>query len=85
MKISVIAFSVVFFFLNFYFREFLLGGSRGDFFGFVFNNIQSIKSNFIFSIKNYGLLKDASWPLFYIIHAFGNPFSGNVDSYLLST
>jgi len=84
IKISVIAFSVVFFFLNFYFREFLLLGSKGDFFSFVFNNIQSIKSNFIFSIKNYGLLKDASWPLFYIIHAFSNPFSGNIDTYLLS-
>ena len=85
LKISVILFSIIVFFLNFYFREFLLGGSRGDFIGFVFNNIQSVKSNFIFSIKNYGLLKDASWPLFYIIHAFGNPFSGSVNSYLIST
>lgn len=85
LKISVILFSIIVFFLNFYFKEFLLGGSRGDFISFVFNNIQSIKSNFIFSIKNYGLLNDASWPLFYIIHAFVNPLSDNVNSYLLST
>jgi hypothetical protein len=85
LKVSIILFSISIFFLNFYFKEFLLGGSRGDFIAFVFNNIQSVKSNFIFSIKNYGLLKDANWPLFYIIHAFVNPFSDNVDTYLLST
>ena len=85
LKVSIIFFSIAIFFLNFYFKDFLLGGSRGDFIAFVFNNIQSVKSNFIFSIKNYGLLKDANWPLFYIIHAFGNPFSNNVETYLLST
>ena len=85
LTLSIILFSIAVFFLNFYFKEFLLAGSRGDFIAFVFNNIQSFKSNFIFSIKNYGLLGDANWPLFYIIHAFGNPFSNNVDTYLLST
>ena len=85
LTVSIILFSIAVFILNFYFKESLLGGSRGDFIAFVFNNIQSVKSNFIFSIKNYGLLNDANWPLFYIIHAFGNPFSDNVDTYLLST
>lgn len=83
--IIVIFLSIVVFYLNFYFREYLVSGSRDDFNNFVFFNIQQFRQDLIFSIKNYGLFNDAAWPLFYIIHAFLNPFSNEIENYLIST
>ena len=81
----IIFLSIITFFLNFYFKEFLVSGSQGDFYSFVFRNIILFKTDFIWSITNYGKLDDANWPFYYIFHAYLNPLSGSPNSYLIST
>jgi len=85
IKIFLITLSVIFYIFSFHYKDFIISGSQIDFETFVFNNIQLFKVNLSVSIKNYGLLKDANYPLFYIFHAYLNPFSHNEYSYLLST
>ena len=85
LLILIIFLSLLTYVLNFYFKNYFNLGSRGDFESFVFSNIQLFKQDPLKAIKNYGLLGDANWPLFYLLHAFLNPFSGDIDKYLLST
>lgn len=85
IKLFLIISSIIFYIVGFYYRDFSPSGSQGDFHAFVFKNIQLFKENFIYAIKNYGLLNDANYPLFYIFHAYLNPFSRQIESYLLST
>lgn len=81
----IILLSIITFFLNFYFKEFLITGSKGDFNSFVFRNIILFKRDFLESIIHYGKLDDANWPFYYIFHAYLNPFSTSPNSYLIST
>ena len=81
----VIIGSSVIFFLNFYFRDYLIAGSKSDFNTFVFNNIQIFKLDFSSSIRDYSNLGDANWPLLYVFHAYLNPFSSNPEHYLITT
>ena len=81
----VIIVSSVIFFLNFYFRDYLIAGSKSDFNTFVFNNIQIFKLDFSSSIRDYSNLGDANWPLLYVFHAYLNPFSSNPEHYLITT
>ena len=85
LLILLIFLSLLTYVVNFYFKNYFNLGSSGDFESFVFNNIQLFKQDPLTAIKNYGLLGDANWPLFYLLHAFLNPFSGDIDKYLLST
>jgi hypothetical protein len=85
LLILIIFLSLLTYVLNFYFKNYFNLGSRGDFESFVFSNIQLFKQDPLKAIKNYGLLGDANWPLFYLLHAFINPFSSDADKYLLST
>ena len=85
LKYLFILFSINIFFLNSYFKEYLYTGSQSDLNSFVFRNIILFKENFIYAIVNYGSLGDANWPLSYIIHAYLNPFSNNISTYLMSS
>ena len=85
LLILLIFLSLLIYVLNFYFKNYFNFGARIDFEAFVFNNIQLFKQDPLRAIKNYGLLGDANWPLFYLLHAFINPFSSDADKYLLST
>ncbi len=84
-ELLIICVSVLVYFINYYFRDYLISGSQVDFYGFVFRNIQYFKEDFLKSILNYGKLGDANWPLLYILHAYLNPLSGNINFYLFST
>ena len=84
-KLALIAISVIFYLVGFYYKIFSVSGSSVDFNAFVFRNIQLFREDLIYAIKNYGLLGDANYPFFYIFHAYLNPFSQEVESYLFST
>ena len=85
LKYLFILISIIIFFLNSYFKEYLYTGSQSDLNSFVFRNIILFKEGFISAIVNYGNLGDANWPLSYIIHAYLNPFSNNISTYLMSS
>jgi len=72
------------FFLGFPLREFVPGGAAGDFTNITWPLLQSFKQNFLFSIKNYGTFGEASYPLFYIINSYLNPFSSDKVGFILS-
>ena len=84
-KIAIITISIIFYFVGSYYKFFSVSGASVDFNAFVFRNIQLFKTDLIYAIKNYGLLGDANYPFFYIFHAYLNPFSQEVESYLFST
>lgn len=84
-KLFLIIISICFYIFGFYNKNLSISGSQADFYGFVFKNIQLFDENIIYAIKNYGLLRDANYPLFYIFHAYLNPFSNEIESYLIST
>lgn len=85
LQIIIFLLSILVFYLNYHFRDYLASGSQIDFKSFFYKNIQYFKTNFSDSIINYGKLGDANWPLSYIFHAYLNPFSNNIDLYLLSS
>ena len=84
-KVLIIILSILTYVLIFFFKEYSPSGSQVDFNSFVFKNIQIFKNDFYFAIKNYGLLGDGNYPLFYIVHAYLNPFSSSPSAYLIST
>jgi hypothetical protein len=85
LKISLITFSLLSYFSLFFFKDYSISGSQSDFKSFYFDNIQLFKVDFFNSIKNYGLLRDANYPLDYIFHAFLNPLSFDKNLFLLTT
>jgi hypothetical protein len=84
-KLFLIIISLGFYIFGFYNKNFSISGSQIDFYGFVFRNIDLFRENLIYALNNYGLLRDANYPLFYIFHAYLNPFSQEIGSYLFST
>lgn len=84
-KLFLIIISISFYIFGFYNKFFSISGSQADFYGFVFRNISLFSEDLVYAVKNYGLLRDANYPLFYIFHAYLNPFSQEVGSYLFST
>lgn len=81
----IIFFAFLSYLIAFYFKEYSPSGSKEDFYGFVFRNIQIFKNDFFYALKNYGKLGDANYPFFYIFHAYFNPLSSSPASYLFST
>jgi len=84
IKISYIVLITTSFFVGFILRENSAGGAEHDFYEHTWPAIQSFKSNFIYTIENYGKFNEGSYPLFHIINAYLNPFSNNIDSFHLS-
>ena len=63
--------------LGFFLRENIAGGAEKDFLEFTWPAILSFKSDFYYTLKNYGSFGEGSLPLFHIINAFLNPFTHN--------
>ena len=84
IKLFFLLFIIISFFLGFPLREFVPGGAAGDFINITWPLLQSFKQDFLFSIKNYGIFGEASYPLFYIINSYLNPFSSNQVEFILS-
>ena len=83
-KIIVLLLVITSFFVGFIYKDFVPGGAAGDFENITWPLLQSFKNNFYFSITNYGSFGEGSYPLFYIINAYLNPFSSNKTYFTLS-
>jgi len=81
-KVAFIVFAIFLFFLGYALRENAAGGGK-EFYNLSWPIVQSLKEDFIYTIKNYGSFKDYSFPLTHIINAFINPFSDSEKSFQL--
>ena len=87
VNIIKIFFLIVFifsFFAGFALKDYVPGGAITDFRDMIWPTLQSFKKDFYFSIENYGSFTDASYPLYYIINAYLNPFTSNKTDFLFS-
>ena len=84
LKILILFLIIISFFTGFYFKDFVPGGAAGDFEAITWPLLQSFKKDFYYSITNYGSFKEGSYPLFYIINSYLNPFSSNKIHFVLS-
>ena len=87
VNIIKIFFLIVFifsFFVGFALKDYVPGGAITDFRDMIWPTLQSFKKDFYFSIENYGSFTDASYPLYYIINAYLNPFTSNKTEFLFS-
>jgi len=82
-KVLTILIIFISFFLGYFLRENSAGGGL-EFYVMEWPIIQSLKKDFLFTIKNYGLFHDYTMPFMYIFSAYLNPFSDNVTSFQLS-
>ena len=78
-KILVICLISISFFLGYFLRENSAGGGL-EFYQLSWPIIQSLKSDFLFTINNYSSFGDGTIPFSHIINAYLNPFS-DVDTY----
>ena len=84
LKFVVICLISVSFFLGYFLRENAVGGGA-EFFKLSWPIIQSLKKDFLFTIKNYGPFGDGTIPFSHIINAYLNPFSDIIENFQLST
>ena len=84
LKIGILSLVIISFFVGFVFKDIVPGGAAGDFEAITWPLLQSFKKDFYFSITNYGRFGEGSYPLFYIINAYLNPFSSNKLYFVLS-
>ena len=79
LKFIIVFLISVSFFLGYFLRENAAGGGL-EFYNLSWPIIQSFKSNFLFTINNYGSFGDGTIPFSHIINAYLNPFS-DVDTH----
>ena len=84
VKISILTFIYITFLIGFFLRDYVPGGAIGDFNEITWPLLQSFKKDFFFTIKNYGSFGEGSYPLFYIINSYLNPFTYDKTSFLIS-
>ena len=84
IKISILAFIYITFLIGFFLRDYVPGGAIGDFNEITWPLLQSFKKDFFLTIKNYGSFGEGSYPLFYIINSYLNPFTYDKTSFLIS-
>ena len=79
LKFIIVFLISVSFFLGYFLRENAAGGGL-EFYNLSWPIIQSFKSDFLFTINNYGSFGDGTIPFSHIINAYLNPFS-DVDAH----
>ena len=79
LKLFVIFLISVSFYLGYFLRENAAGGGS-EFYELSWPIIQSLKKDFLFTIKNYSSFGDGTIPFSHIINAYLNPFS-DVDTH----
>ena len=84
LKIFFLILIISSYFFGFTLRENLAGGAETDFVSHTWPIIQSFKNDFFYTIKNYGIFGEGSWPMFHIINAFLNPFSNSQINFQFS-
>ena len=83
LKFFFICLISVSFFLGYLLRENAAGGGL-EFFDMEWVTIQSLRNDFFYTINNYGRFRDYTMPFPYILCAFLNPFSNDVENFQLS-
>ena len=83
LKFFIICLITVSFFLGYFLRENAVGGGL-EFYEMEWPIIQSLKKDFLFTINNYGLMRDYTMPFAHMMNAYLNPFSDNVTNFQLS-
>ena len=83
LKILVICSISLSFFLGYFLRENAAGGGL-EFYKLSWPIIQSFKSDFLFTIKNYATFGDGTIPFSHIINAYLNPFNTDEANFQLS-
>jgi len=79
LKFIIVFLISVSFFLGYFLRENAAGGGL-EFYNLSWPIIQSFKSDFLFTINNYGSFGDGTIPFSHIINAYLNPFS-DIDAH----
>ena len=75
---------IISFFIGHFLRENAVGGGT-EFYKLSWPIIQSLKNDFLFTIKNYASFGDGTIPFSHIINAYLNPFYDIIENFQLST
>ena len=81
-KILIICLVSVSFFLGYFLRENAVGGGQ-EFYVMEWPIIQSLKTNFLYTIVNYKHFIDFTMPFPHMANAYLNPFSDNIENFQL--
>jgi hypothetical protein len=84
INLFILSFVLISYFVGFFLKDFAPGGASSDFQDITWPLLQSFKKDFYYSISNYGAFGEGSYPLYYIINSYLNPFSNNQNLFLLS-
>jgi hypothetical protein len=84
IKISIIFLIFVSYFAGFNLRENLAGGAEEDFLQFTWPALKGLENNLSYSLLNYGMFHEGSWPMFHLLNAFLNPFTYSELAFQLS-
>ena len=74
---------VISFFLGYFFKENSAGGGP-EFYDLSWPIIQSFKTDFLYTLENYGSFRDYTIPFSHILNSYLNPFSNNLENFQLS-
>ena len=83
IKLILIFLIFISFFFGYFFNENSVGGGQ-EFFRLSWPIIQSLKSNFLFTINNYGTFGDGTIPFSHLLNAYINPFTDSIKEFQLS-
>ena len=83
LKVLVIVLVSVSFFLGYFFRENAAGGGP-EFYDLSWPIIQGFKTDFLYTLENYGSFRDYTIPFSHILNSYLNPFSNDLENFQLS-
>ena len=73
---------IISFFLGYFFKENSAGGGP-EFYDLSWPIIQSFKTDFLYTLENYGSFRDYTIPFSHILNSYLNPFSNNLENFQL--
>ena len=74
---------IISFFLGYFFKENSAGGGP-EFYDLSWPIIQSFKTDFLYTLENYGSFRDYTIPFSHILNSYLNTFSNNLETFQLS-
>ena len=83
-KIIFLFLIIISYFLGYIYRENAVGGGP-EFYELSWPIIQSFKTDFLYTLENYGTFRDYTIPFSHILNSYLNPFSNNIENFQLST
>ena len=83
-KIIFFCLIIISYFLGYIYRENAVGGGL-EFYELSWPIIQSFKTDFLYTLENYGTFRDYTIPFSHILNSYLNPFSNNIENFQLST